>query len=678
MNKKKILILSIFLIILAMISLTSCSKKNELIEDSTDPERTFTYFISKQDGVGVGGKYATYEENPSIKYLTKDPFTYRSATKEGDEYVLGEEVTNKVALKFTSATLGQEQNGFITNLNNNVDILDLNYTPETVQRMYSGGKLMDLTFWVENYMPNYLALAEKFGLSELIASRDENGNKIYLQIFSIYENVNWQYYGYQYRRDWVLNYGKTFDIKTGSIGNNTFKEVNPEWGWTSINGEKTWNDEIKFPSYYGFKYESDKDALGVGKLTFDQELYDYIHGEYTQYSLDRAAEVENVLAQVQRDFETYNGQWPATISDWEWMLDIFQIAVNDLFKDRGYPMALYQAGYIATGNLISSFGETGAEWQNYNGEVILGTDRSAFKVYVETMRDWYQNGWIDKNFQSHSDLMWRTDEANVRQGYVGLYFGMNDQLFDGMDIGAGNTKDIYTSGMPYPINDKYGDAENKYKMPKTLYAANYETDSIMVSKACDESGKDLAALFTLLDENFTEAAGARKSWGLTEEMLTESDDAVKKIYKDLGYPNGTVVYNSETDSYYRSEDALDVLIDDQYVVSSRRINGLEGAVLGYDQKPRDQYENYIWNYFKDEGFLTKSFYANLNDNQYSLYTDKVGQFRSTLTVDIPKFIKGSKSMDEYEKWYASLKSSLGLDNITRMINNKYQQIFSEK
>ncbi len=673
MNKKKIFT-SIGAVVMAIgfaFSATGCSPKHNLTSNNADPERTFTYFIPKQDGVGVGGKYDSYDQNPSILYLTKDPYTYKD--KDGNQ------VTNSVALRFSAATLGQEPNGFITNLNAGADILDMDYAPETARTMFENGKLMDLTYWVENYMPNYLAAAKKFGMDDLIATRDENGNKQYLQLYSFYENVNWQYYGYQYRHDWVLEYGKTFDTTTGAIGTQTFKQAHPDWGWNTENGQKVWKDEILFPSWYGLQYTPDGSALGMGTFKYDKELYDYMHGEYTRHSEARATELETTLSHVERDFDTYKGQWPATISDWEWMLDIFQVAIDankKNFNNNGYPMAMYQFGYVPTGNLVSSFGGTGGEWQKYNDgttdKVVLGTDYSCFNVYVETMNKWYSNGYIDKNFQTNDDLLWRTDEANVRQGYVGLYFGMNDQLFDGMDIGAGHTQGIYTLGTPYPINDKYGTAENKYKEPKTLYAANYESNSVMVSTAAKD--KDLPALFTMLDNAYTDAAGARKSWGLTKEMLEESQEAVQKLYADLGYPEGTVKYDEATGKYFRHEDALDVLMDDQYVVSSRRMLGLEGAVLGKEQKPRDQYENYIWNYYADEGFLTKSFYALFNGDQYSLYTDKLGQLRSTLSSDIPKFIKGEKSMSEWNEWYSSLKSSLILDTITEMIDTKYQSL----
>lgn len=679
MNKKLIISLgAIAMATTVLFSAAGCGGKGSVVSNTADPERTFTYFIPKVDGIGVGGSYDSYDQNPQVMWLTKDPFTYKTATKSGDTYVQGEEVTNNVALRFESSTTGQEQNGFITNLNSGVDILDMEYAPETARTMYENGKLMDLTYWVENYMPNYLSYAEKFGMSDLIATHDENGNKQYLQLYSLQENVYWYYYGYQYRRDWILDYGKVFDTKTGEVGSQTFKEANPDWGWsTNSDGEKTWTDGILFPSWYGLQYTSDGSALGTGTLTYNQQLYDYMHGEYKEYSEARAAELEGELSHLQRDFATYQGQWPATISDWEWMLDIFQVAVNDLFPGRGYCMSLYQSGYVATGNLVSSFGGSGVEWHKNSAQdgIVLGADQSSFKVYVDTMNDWYSNGWIDKNFQTHTDLLWRTDEKNVRQGYVGLYFGMNDQLFDGMDLGIGNTQGVYTLGMPYPVNDKYGAEENKYVMPHVMYGLNHEVNSIMITTQCEKSGKDLAALFTMLDATYTEEMGAIKSWGLTDEMLSQSQEGVREIYEDLGYPHGTVEYDEEKQAYYRREDALNVTTDDQYVVSARRMYGLEGFVVGYEQTDRDNYEMYLWNFYKDTGYLTKSFFAQLNDDQYSLYMDKLGQMRNMFASDIPKFIKGEKSMADFDSWYAEVKSRLTLDNITRLLNNVYSNIY---
>lgn len=36
--------------------------------------------------------------------------------------------------------------------------------------MYESGKLLDLTWWVENYMPNYLNFVKELGVENLVTS----------------------------------------------------------------------------------------------------------------------------------------------------------------------------------------------------------------------------------------------------------------------------------------------------------------------------------------------------------------------------------------------------------------------------------------------------------------------------------------------------------------------------
>ena len=661
---------------------SGCGGTGSIVSNEADPERTFTYWIHTQDGTGVGGVYDSYDQNPGVLYATKDPFTYKTAVKNGDTYTQGEEVTNNVALRFQSATTGQEQNSWITALGSGqVDILELDYASETVQTMYESGKLLDLTYWVENYMPNYVSFMEEQGLLNYVTS-EVDGERKYLQLYSNLENVYNYYYGYQYRADWLIKYGKTFDPETGAIGEQTFLEAHPDWGWsTDADGNKTWTDGVIFPSYYGLVYTSDGAASGMGSFTFDQDVYDYMRGEYTQYSVSRAEEIETALSSVERDYETYHGQWPATISDWEWMLDIMQIALTEQNYTQGYGISLYQNGFVNTGNLVSSFGGSGVEWQANadNTAVVFGADQPAFRTYTETMAEWYANGWIDRNFQSHTDLFWRTDENKVRQGYVGLYYGMNDQLLDGMDMGTPTTEGICSKGMPYPINDKYGTEEQQLVMPYTFYCLQPETNSIMVTTDAEKNGKDLAALFTFLDSLYTEEISVVKGYGLSAEMLAESQDGVKELYADVGYPDGTTVYNpgenGEKGTYYRA-DGPSLTNEQEYYTSPKRLFGYEAMVISYEPLSTTEWQEYIWNYYTPSDYLTKSFYAQLTSAQYDIYYQKLSELRNALAVDIPKYIKGERSFSDWDSWYESLKRTCQVDQITNMLNNVYKELNS--
>ena len=342
-------------------------------------------------------------------------------------------------------------------------------------------------------------------------------------------------------------------------------------------------------------------------------------------------------------------------------------------------MSLYQYGFVNTGNLVSSFGGSGVEWQSNrdNTAVVFGADQPAFRTYVETMRDWYSNGWIDHNFQSHTDLFWRTDENNVRQGYVGIYYGMNDQLLDGMDMGTPTTDGICSKGMPYPVNDKYGSEEQQLVMPYTFYCLQPEVNSIMVTTDAERNGKDLAALFTFLDSMYTEEMSVVKGYGLTKEMLDTLPEGIHEIYEDVGYPDGTSVYIPDPEggkgTYYRAEGPA-LTTEQEYYTSPKRLFGYEAMMLSYSQMKTSQWEEYLWNFFEPTEYLTKSFYGQLTPDQYDIYYQKLGELRNALSVDIPRYIKGEKPLSDWDGWYSELKRTCQVDQITNMLNNVYREL----
>ncbi|PWM51110.1 MAG: hypothetical protein DBX60_07815 [Bacillota bacterium] len=133
MKKNYLAAASLALTAVTLVSAAACGGTGDIVSNNADPERTFTYWIHTADGTGVGGVYDSYDQNPGVLYLTKDPYTYKSASGSDGSYTQGGEVTNSVALRFQAATTGQEQNSWITALGSGeVDILELDYASETV------------------------------------------------------------------------------------------------------------------------------------------------------------------------------------------------------------------------------------------------------------------------------------------------------------------------------------------------------------------------------------------------------------------------------------------------------------------------------------------------------------------------------------------------------------------
>ncbi len=648
----------------ACVSFTACGGKSKIVATTSDAAHTFNYWVTKTDGTGIGGDYKTYEQNPSIVRLTDRDFTYKSATKDGNSYVQGGEVTNKIALHFEyPSVIGQEQNSFITSLaSGTTDILELDYAPETVTKMYRSGKVLDLTWWVENYMPNYKKYVEDHGLYKYFTT-EIDGQRKYLQLYNMLEAAEDYWGGYQYRRDWVLKYG--VDPANGATTGNTFAQDHSDWGWQQIEGKKTWVDDIKFPSYYGYTYTTADNgkATGMGTLTKDATLENYIKNEYPKLIGDLRSEY---------GWENYQGQWPVTISDWEWMLDIFQIAIEKLgYGERGYCMTLYQPGFVNTGNLVSSFGGGGVEWyKTPEGKVVFGGDTPTFKTYVDTMRQWYSNGWIDTNFQSHSGLFWRWDENTIRQGYVGLFYGMDNQLLDYMDQSNGveqnPTYGLCSYAMPFPINDKYGDDSMKYKEPYCFYGLEKESNTIMISTDAEKNGKDLAGLFTFLDSLYTKENSRMKGAGLNKEQLEASQDGVKEMYEKHGLVNGA--WYEQDGKCYMTPEFMALSGDIQQTFQSLRLFGLEGQKFPPTGSKEYQFTTQLWGFWSNSGYLARSFYNQLTPDEYDIYNQYTTSMRNTFISEVPKFIKGESNMSGWDSWYSGMKSSCRIDMVTGMLD----------
>lgn len=654
------------------VTAAACGSKTDIKATTADPERTFSFWISTVDGTGAGGVYDKYEQNPGVVFLTDREFTYKTSTKNADgSYTLNDTTqTNNIALNYLSPAPGASaQTSFITSLNS-ADILELSYSPDSITTLYENGQAMDLTYWVENYMPNYLAYIEEHGLGNLVTN-EVNGERKYLQIYNYtVQPDSWQ--GYQYRRDWILEFGETFD-ENGTMSGKTFKEANPSWGWQDYGSDNAkWVDEIVFPSWYGLQYTTADNgkASGMGTLTKSETLYNYIRNVYKTYADERGG----------NEFP-YEGQWPVTISDWEWMLDIFQIALEESgYASKGYCMTLYQSGFINTGNLVSSFGGGGPEWYvNPNTNTVeFGGESDTVKTYLKTMNQWYANGWIDTGFQSNSESMfWHTGEQETYGGYSGIYCAQDSTLLGQMDISEGYEDDptygICSYGMPLPVNDKYGSEAQQYQDPYVFYILSAEAGSCMVSTKA--ANKDLPALFTFLDYLYTKEAGIVNNAGLTKEQVENSQEGVQKLYEEFGLVNGANFTDEEGVVRRTLEfENLDTT-SRRYFQATRWPAGAAYEVHEYAPNDLSIFRRFLWKFYDADGYIENSFYDQLSAGQYKAFQTAQTQMRNSYLSNVPGFIKGEKDVDSaWDTYINGLKKDLGIDRLTTALNSLLQEL----
>lgn len=201
-------------------ALASCGESGSSTATG-EKKASFTYWIP----TGVDGQYySDYKDNPVVRYLTN----YKKWGKDKDV---------SISFDFTVPPTGEENNNLSTLLGSGdyTDVIDTSYYKSmgTVKNLYEEGIAMDLTSYVKEYMPNYLAWLEKNPDQKKRVINKIDGEDKYLEIFSMADSSE-PWGGWEYRRDWIVKYGvnpKTQAAFTGSY---------------DANG--VWSDDVVFPS----------------------------------------------------------------------------------------------------------------------------------------------------------------------------------------------------------------------------------------------------------------------------------------------------------------------------------------------------------------------------------------------------------------------------------------------
>lgn len=183
-------------------------------------DTTFTWWIySGADS----SYYSEYQENPAVQYSLSKTWG------ENDK---------KIGLEFWVPTAGQEQNNYTTMISSGdlPDILDAAIS-DPPQVMYEKGYALDITEYVEKYMPNYVQLVHSDDSILKNAVVNVDGEEHYYSLCNIYDEAEPVFQGYMYRRDWIVKYGRNPQTGAAFTG-----------GYTDPEDVDSWEDDVVFPS----------------------------------------------------------------------------------------------------------------------------------------------------------------------------------------------------------------------------------------------------------------------------------------------------------------------------------------------------------------------------------------------------------------------------------------------
>lgn len=484
--------------------------------DKGGGDLSFTWWIPETDGRGTF--YNNYEENVAVQWVNNQ---YWSTQTGG----LGDKSNGKkLTFSFQVPISGAERDNFNTMISTGdyPEIVDLSYAASPSQ-LYEDGHLMEITEYVEQYCPNYIAVLDANPeMKPFTTVTDADGKVHYYAIYNIADSYKPAWQGYMYRRDWVVKYaepsGYVWDWDSSVVKTNGHPDVTPLSAAVKAGNLNGWkkNTVTKFEKSEG----SDPNNDWTDNVIFPSGKTD-----------------------------------PYTISDWEWMFAAFARALEAegfASDSNAYCFAPYYLGYLENGELISSFGGGGPMWYvNADGKAAFGGTSDNFKTYLECMHNWNENGWLDSKFDSRSsDMFYQINANGYSRGMVGLWQGGIGDT--GISIRATCTnpdaqKDAMVFGCSLPVNDLYGSDAQKYNTPDMLYQDSRLATPTGFTTKCE--GKDLATLFTYINYMFSEEGAKVASFGLSEEQY-KSMTFDPDLYKEKGLSAAYTVESVDGVNHY--------------------------------------------------------------------------------------------------------------------------------
>ncbi len=187
-------------------------------EESAEVEEISATWLLAQ-GVNTA-YYDEYEDNPIVKdWLSK---TWKADGRAAH-----------LTIDFITPPVGAEKDNFNTLMATNElpEIFSTAYCSETPGQLYEEGMILDLTDYVDKYLPHYVEWMDEH--PDYASQMTINGK--HLTIYDVADGPHSPWDGYVYRRDWIVRYGKNPETGESFTG---------EW-----NADHTeWSDDVVFPS----------------------------------------------------------------------------------------------------------------------------------------------------------------------------------------------------------------------------------------------------------------------------------------------------------------------------------------------------------------------------------------------------------------------------------------------
>lgn len=365
------------------------------------------------------------------------------------------------------------------------------------------------------------------------------------------------------------------------------------------------------------------------------------------------------------------GEDPATIADWDYMLEL----MHEYFESAGITdyacLIIPSSGYFATGDLLDGFG-TGGDYFIDGDTVKYGPVTDGFYNYLVKMKEWYDKGYVYKDFASRTqDPMYLPNTALTYGGAAGVWYALTSQLGDAMSMPEYNLE-MLVNPIISPLDEENG---AEYQHALMMIASNEVkgniTDGFACSSECSE--EKIIRWLQICDYLYTEEGGMAKSYGLTKEQAKGNE-----IYEKLGLTDGAYWYDEEGNFTYNP--LLDPFGEATYAADTLRAMRFPGL---------DLYE--IYNGLANEDDITASdiwtsggyenvfpLGASMTVDESNTYNGLVTSITDYINSMVPKLIIGTEPLTK-ESFDAYVKQvyALGLDTCLEIKQAEYDRYMAK-
>ena len=234
---------------------------------------------------------------------------------------------------------------------------------------------------------------------------------------------------------------------------------------------------------------------------------------------------------------------PTTLADWEYMLPL----MLEFFEAAGFadfaPLIIPPQGVIHFGELMSTFGAY-HHFYVRDGVVRAGMLEPAMFEYVQTMREWFEKGWIHQDFAARTgDMFFMPNPPLVFGGAAGVFYGMTMHLGDRLSMpDFGMYVDVRPIGSPMSDGVTHRDM---LRRKEDVYAAARGSAVAAVNP-------DIGRFLAVMDHMYHPVYGGRlRTLGLTAEQIPPNDTTMERMgMSDGSYSidaNGNVVFHQNVD-----------------------------------------------------------------------------------------------------------------------------------